>query len=445
VKLLAAAAVPALVFAGGAQAELVARHVQDGMLTRGPGGKPLVAYVRGGSLEVAERTAPGRWHSSRAAAVAPRTKLVAFASGAAGPVALVERADGRTLTLVRLSGAGWISTRVAGGLPSGTSMGWPGLVLDRHGLPVIAYSRWRQGSRSSALYVVQADARGHLSSRRVTALGFPRSYVAPPAVPLFSHGRLHVIESYGINGAVGTIEWSPGRRTWAGQFLDGGIGDYPVGRLLAAVSQRGTVYAAWCEALLGTGEFPVTLAVHGRTISSSFVVNRAFTTALALTPSGPEVAVNEWQSAADLDLPGDGISWAGEVVSHGKRSELDGWLAGMRRSHGGRDLLLAGPTGLAWFHSPGALTVRSTLAADEQDDGSLLLSGRFRGVSGGKVSIYRERPGGPRTLAGTVQLGTDGTFSFVDSPPARPVFYRAVYRDPATGIPYAALLRKPLL
>ena len=440
-----AAVALAFVFTGSAQAELVARHVQDGMLALGRDGTPYVAFVRGSSLDVAERTASGRWHTSKVASVSPGSVLVDFATGRAGPVALVERADARTLLLARASGPGWVSSRLVNRLPAGVSLGWPGLILDRRGLPVVAYTRWHQASRKSTLYLVQANPAGRLRSAPITSEGYPRSYVAPPAVPLVSHGELHVIESYGIDGAVGTIEWYPHRKTWSGQFLDGGIGDYPVGRLLATVGHGGTVYAAWCEALLGTGDFPVTVAVHGHTISSTFVVNRALATALVAAASGPEVAVNEWRSAADLDVPGSGIDWAGEVVGHGRRIELDGWLAGLRRTPtGGRDLLLAGPAGLAWFRAPHPLAVRTTVDAVEQDNGSILVSGRVRDVSGGKVLVYRERPGAPRTLVGSAQLGPDGSFSLADVPPMKPVFYRAVYRDPATAIPYAALLREPI-
>jgi hypothetical protein len=445
VKLLGAALVLAFVFAGSAQAELVAPHIKDGMLALGRSGTPYVAFVRGSGLDVAERTGPGHWSTRKVASVAPGSTLVAFATGREGPVALVLRADARTLLLARASGPGWASSRLVSGLPADVSLGWPGLTLDPRGLPVVAYTRWHVNSHKSTLYLVQPAAQGRMVTTQVTSGGFPRSHVAPPAVPFFSHGRLHVIESYGFDGAVGTIEWYPQKKSWTGQVLDGGIGDYPVGRLLATVGPSGTVYAAWCEALLGTGEFPVTVAVHGRSISSSFVVNRALTTALVAASTGPEVAVNEWQTAADLDLPGDGIAWAGEVVAHGKRVELDGWLAGLRRTQlGGRDLLLATPQGLAWFTAPHALTVRTTIDAAQQADGSVLVSGRVRGEASGSVSIYHERPGTARTLVGSAPLGPDGSFSFTDTAPETPLAYRAVYRDPATGIPYAALLREPV-
>jgi hypothetical protein len=77
--------------------------------------------------------------------------------------------------------------------------------------------------------------------------------------------------------------------------------------------------------------------------------------------------------------------------------------------------------------------------------GSVLVSGRVRGAAGGTVTIYRERPGSARENAGSARLAADGSFSLADRPQARPLLYRAVYLDPATGIPFAALLRAPVL
>jgi hypothetical protein len=61
------------------------------------------------------------------------------------------------------------------------------------------------------------------------------------------------------------------------------------------------------------------------------------------------------------------------------------------------------------------------------------------------VRLYRERPSEARVQIATLSLAT-GAFSFVDrgAPPDRPTLYRAVYTDPRTGIPYAALLRTPV-
>jgi hypothetical protein len=62
-------------------------------------------------------------------------------------------------------------------------------------------------------------------------------------------------------------------------------------------------------------------------------------------------------------------------------------------------------------------------------------------VAKGSVTIYRERPGEHRRAIGRAAL-SGGAFSFTDHPASRPVVYRAVYVEPASGIPFAALLRQ---
>jgi hypothetical protein len=440
-KSAGAVLVAALALAGGASGQVVARHVQDGELAVAPGGKPFVAYVRASRLWVASRSAKGRWQSRRVAPLAPGAALVAFEAGKRGPVALILGSEGRGLVLVQ----GTRRIQLAAGLPPGVTLGWPGLALDSRGLPVVAYTRWRQSTHESVLVLARVDRKSRVTVRNVTSGGFPESFVAPPAAPLFVGGRVHVVESYGFDGAVGTIEWHPRKHAWSGQYIDGGIGDYPVGPLFAAAGAGGTVYAAWTEAMLGTGDLPVTLAVHGRSIQSNFVLNRALTTSLALTRAGPEVAANEWIRSDEIGLSGNGVSWAGSVVGHGRRVELDGWLADLAAApRGARDLLLAGPAGLSWFRSPRPPQVRVSIDATTTGAGSVAVSGRVRGAGGGGVSILRERPGSPRETIGTVKLAADGTFSLVDRPQARPLLYRAVYTDATTGIPYAALLRQPV-
>jgi hypothetical protein len=326
------------------------------------------------------------------------------------------------------------------------TLGWPGLALDARGLPVIAYTRWRHGTHESTLVLARVDRRGRLSLQNVTSGGFPKSFVAPPAAPLFVGGRVHVIESYGLDGAVGTIEWHPRGHAWAGQYVDAGNGDYPVGPLLAATGVHGTVYAAWTQLMIGPGALPVTLAVHGRSIQSDFVLDRALTTGLAATAAGPEVAADEWVAADEMGLPGSAVAWAGTIVGHGRTIELDGWLADLATApRGARDLLLAGPAGLSWFRAPRPPQIRLTVEATETGVGSVLVSGRVKGAAGGSVTVYRERPGSARESAGSARLTADGSFSLVDKPQARPLLYRAVYVDAATGIPYAALLREPVL
>jgi hypothetical protein len=256
-----------------------------------------------------------------------------------------------------------------------------------------------------------------------------------------------VIETYGYDGAVGTIEWGPRaqRRGWSGQFLDSGIGDYPVGPLLTAVGPGGTVYAAWTEALLGTGEYPVLLAANGATISSDMLLTRGLTTSLAASAAGVVVGANEWVQAAQLGLGNGEVTWAGTVASRTAKTELDGWLAGVAsRGAGSRDLLLAQPRGLSWFRASPSTAPRVRLTAAGQANGSVQLSGHIRGYTGGRVTIYRERPGAARSLAGAATPARDGSFTFTDKHPLRPLLYRAVYAQPKTGVPYAALLRTPV-
>jgi hypothetical protein len=85
-----------------------------------------------------------------------------------------------------------------------------------------------------------------------------------------------------------------------------------------------------------------------------------------------------------------------------------------------------------------------TIEANDQWNGTVDVSGRVFGVSSGKVVLYRERPSEKRVPVARLSL-SGGSFSFVDDAPAvRPILYRAVYTDPRTGIPYAALLREPI-
>jgi hypothetical protein len=66
------------------------------------------------------------------------------------------------------------------------------------------------------------------------------------------------------------------------------------------------------------------------------------------------------------------------------------------------------------------------------------------GATGGLVQIYRETPTWPRAYVANAEVAADGSFSARDEPPASPTFYRAVYVDHATAIPYASLLRTPV-
>jgi hypothetical protein len=431
------------VTAGGASAEVVARGVEDGLLARGGKG-PSVAFIRGTALVFATRSPSGRWTEAKAATVASGSSVMAFEVGRTGPVVVVETGDSRSLSLVRPKSVGWQTIRLAGRLPTTVRLGWPGLALERSGRPIIAYTRWNGATLNSRLLLARVNAKGRVSSRAVTSEGFPKSLVPPPAAPVLFGGRVHVIESYGYRGALGTLEWFPQGRTWTGFGLDAGVGDFPVGPVLAGLNPSGVLHAAWTESLSTfDNSAPVTLVARRKVATTRVVLDRALTAGLALPSSGPEVAANEWVGSPDFGLSGDAFLWAGTIVHGRTQVELDGWLAGLTLSpRGGRDLLLGGPEGLRWFRSPRRLSTRVTLEARDQG-GSVALRGTVSGVSSGRVTIYREGPGERRRAVGRAGL-SGGSFSFSDRPTTRPLVYRAVYVDPASGIPYAALLRTPI-
>ena len=439
----------ALAVTGSASAELVAR-VGDGMIAVTPRGAPLVGYVRGQALVVSERTSRDRWAGRTVARVAAGSRLAAFRAGPAGPVAVVLGPADRSLAVFRKAGKRWVKTALAGRLDANVSLGWPGLALDGRGLPVVAYTRWHSRSQFSQLILVKIDGRGHARARRITTGGFPRSLTPPPAAPvILRNGSVHVTETFGISGAVGTIEWMPRKRTWIGLFLSAGRGGFPIGPMFAVRGRGAVVYAAWTEAFPGSlyGGFPATLARHGREITEQIVSERGLATGLVMTPHGPEVAANEWVSNNDVSFsfPESDALWAG-TISGRNGGELDGKVIGMAAVPRGsaRDLLLSESGGLHWFRAPGALPVHVRLDAEERGDGTIAISGRVEGARGGHVTIYRERSGTRREKAGTPKLGAGGDFALVDPARTAPTFYRAVYTDPASGIPYARLLREPV-
>ena len=429
-----------LATAGSASAELAVRNVQDGMLAVSASGTPFIAYLEGNRVEIVARRS-GVWRRTRVARVTKGSTLVALKAGRRAPVMLVRGPGSHSLDLYRLMKTGWRRTPIARAA-SGSKLGWPGLVLQR-GNAVVAYTHWKRATHRTRLVLTRIDRRGRRHTVQITGSGFPKSFVAPPAVPVLAGRTVRVIESYGMDGAVGTIEWRPRDRTWKGQYIDAGYGDFPVGPLLGAVGGN-AVYAAWTQALLGAGELPVSLAKHGRSIESNFVLDRAIMTGFGLTSSGPEVAANEWVSASDLGLPGENVVWAGVIVNRRVDFELDGWLAGLASApRGTRDVLLARPDGLSWYRLRRPPSTHVELDATEQLNGSVLVTGNVPGGSG-TVRLYRERPGSPRELAGSAPLAADGSFTFMDTPSVGPFVYRAVYTDSATGIPYATLLHGPV-
>jgi hypothetical protein len=229
----AVAAAIALVAAGGASAETVARGAAFGLLALDAKSVPSVAYVKGSTLVVATRAKPNGWTRNEAASVSPGSAVMAFAIGKRGPAVLVQSADERTVLLVRRRSIGWQTVPIAR-VAARFRIGWPGLALDRRGDAVVAYSRWDGPTLKSRLLLDRVDEQGRIAVRRITLEGFPTSYVAPPAAPVLFGDQVHVVESYGYKGVLGTIEWYPSKNQWTGFGLDSGLGDWPVGPVLAA-------------------------------------------------------------------------------------------------------------------------------------------------------------------------------------------------------------------
>ena len=282
-----------------------------------------------------------------------------------------------------------------------------------------------------------------MRSQRITAEGFPKSYVPPPAAPVIVGKNVHVVEPYGYGSVVGAFEWYPERKTWSGIGIDVGRGEFPLGRVLAGLGPGGTLYAAWTQTMYALDAAPVTLAERNRAASSEFILDRALTTGLALPASGAEVAANEWVEASELGLAGEDTVWAGTIISRTGQLQLDGWIAGLALApNGGRDVLLERGGAIEWFRSPRKLSTRVSIEATHRQSG-IAVHGSVQGASSGRITLYRERPGAAREVAATVQLD-GGSFSFLDDSASPPFLYRAVYTDPKSGIPYAALLSRPI-
>ena len=404
-----------------ARAELVATGIASGALGVGPDGPPRVAYVDGAVLVLATRT-PSGWTSERVARLPGRGGVVAgIAVSPAGRVAvLAEASNGRWLVLwERLR-----TTSLLPRLPARARIGRAGLALDRSGFPVVAYAEWRPSKRTF-LGVVRFT-RGRYRASRVTRGGFPPSDVAPAAAPvLLPNGAVRVVEAFQSGGSA-AIDWMPQRRDWLGQFLY----TSPIAALasggISTVASLAGVYAAWTVGFPRLGEIAVVLAHHGTPVESTLVENSVLA-GLALGADGPVLATTQ--------LVGDGLNAAVVREPDGTTVELDGAAAAIAP---GPQVLLARDGGLEWYALPPS-PPRVSLSAVPMP-GGVELSGTVSGATGGSVTLYRESPTG-RVAFASAPLSANGSFGPVEDSPAAPAFYRAVYADPATGLPAAALLR----
>jgi hypothetical protein len=404
-------------WAGDAAGEALYRGtpVSDARLALGPADVPVVAYVADGALTVAVRRVAGWGARSPFVLPARDVEIDGLAVSASGlPSVLLRRRDGRWLGVARRVASGkWRLQTIR---PDGPRdlIGPAGLALDLHGRPVIAYALWHASHRT-VVRLVRTDARGALRTQAVTRKGFPETPTLASAAPVvLPNGRIRVIETF----TPAAIEWSPIPGDWIGQFLHSSALGFPTGAIATAV-WGSTVYAAWTDAFPTLGPPAVVLASHGSHAQGGVAIENAVLAALAVTPAGPELAANRCAGESCLGLVG-GIG-------------VDGLVAGYAAERGGaRQLLLATDAGLDWLRTPLPLSVHVSLARN--------LSGRVEGASSGAVSLYREAADGSRTLVGSFPVGPDGSFAASDPAATPPAAYRAVWVDPATSIPYAALL-----
>ena len=408
-----AVAVVGAALASSARAEIVyAGQVDGARLAVAPGGGTSVVYVLGPKVVAATRTADG-WASAVLLSFASPMELDGVAATTRGIAVLARARDGSRLVL-------WDGKRrIAFHRDSRQARFGPaGLAVDRQGRLLVAYGLWFP-SQKSFLRLARLETGGKVSVRPVTKNGFPNTRTLPAAAPVvLASGEVRVVETF----LPAAIDW--GLTGWGKLLFSSALG-VPTGAV-AAAAVGSTVYAAWTEAFPTLGPPAVVLAAHADRVRSGVEIENAALAALAVTPAGAELAANRCIPAAAFGLEGNGIC-GGLVVDAG----VDGIVADYAATSGGRQLLLQTPEGLAWFSSPTLPPVHVTLNAD--------LTGRVEGVTGGMVTIYRELPGQPRTQLAAVPLAADGSFSIPAPASPQATAYRAVYADPATGIPYAAL------
>jgi len=428
-------AVVALAGPVAARAEVVVPGIASGALAIAPDGSPRVAYVEGAELMLASRVESG-WTSERVAALpGAGGTITGIAVSPSGRVAaLAEARTGRWLVLYE---RGAHLRRLTSLVAPGVRIGRAGLALDRRGLPVVAYAEWRP-SFNTFLRVVRFE-RGGYRARRVTRRGFPPSTIAPAAAPVaMRNGTVRVVEAYGGSGGSAAIDWVPQRTDWLGQFLYSSPLAALAGGVSAAAAPDGAVHAAWTVGFPTLGTLSVVLARHGRLAESSLVLDDAVLAGLALTPAGPVLA------ATDVVDGADGILTAAILRDPaGATLELDGAAASVAAApDGAAQVLLARDGALEWYAVPAAAP-RVTLTAVSAP-GGVALSGTVAGATSGSVTLYRERPGTERVAIASAPLSPDGSFSALDDTPGVPAFYRAVFTEPATGLPAASLLRSAL-
>ena len=412
VRLLLTLLLAALVLPAAGRPELVAPGVTDAALGVARDGSPRVAWIDGRQLLVATR-GPG-W---RATAIATLPSVGGRVAGVSENAVLVE---GRRswIRLVVRSGSRWRVVTVRNA-PKRALLGASGLAIDAVGRPAVAYAI-QEANDDTSLHLVRMGTNGRLTSTRITTRGFPKSVAPPAAAPVLLPDRtVRVVETFSQRGA-NAILWRRDGARWWGRVLHASALGSAALPVYSAAAPEG-VYVAWTIPYSSFGQSNLVLSSHLDRSRSTVLHPNALAAGLVLGPAGPEVAANE---------PFQGL-FAG-IVAGGAQAELDGRILGYAATPtGGRELLLSRQTGLEWFELPGAPTVQIVSDAE---------SWRVQGATGGTVTIYEEAAGQPRHSVFEAPVAADGAFSF--SLPIVPgANYRAVWVDPATGVPYARLLR----
>jgi hypothetical protein len=437
---LGVAVLSALAAPGLARGELLpgTAGARDSALAVAADGSPVVAFVdSGGAIRLATRSADGIWSAQAVPLAADGPDISGLAVGPHGVALLSQPASGVRIDLAERSTSGW-RVRTIARRPKNGLLGFGGLALDAAGRPLVAYAQ-RLSSRKSSLRLVHETAAGRLVTELVTKKGFPSSSAAPVVAPVvLPSGAVRIVEA--ISGAA--IEWSRTKngKDWAGQFLYANPLAEPAGVMRAAASPGGGVWSAWTDLFQSYDESHVVAETSPSPPRTTVLHRHAFVAGLAPTPAGPEVAADDY-----VNLEGARTVLAGLILDPtGGVLELGGDLQGYALdAAGGRQYLFRDAPGVSWYRAAAPPTPRVTLTA-AVDGASFLLAGRVTGApAGATVELWRETQAGAELLA-TLPLAADGTFSATDVPPARPLTYRAVYRDPSSGLPVAALVRDVL-
>ena len=404
----------------------MAPTTSQGLLAMAPDGSPRVAYLSGRDLVLAQRTASGWVSNGLGRAPAGAVLFGIVIDGAGRPSVLVEADNGAWLALASRGRPLRVVVRPA----HGSSFGPAGLTLDAAGRPAFAYAV-RRRSTKTFLRLVTTDARGRLRTHAITKGGFPSSTLVPGAVPVLVRRTLHVVETY----TDAAIDWAPKRGGgWEGQYLFASRSGSPQGKVGAAASGA-NLWSSWTEM---TGDGPMVLLTLSSGTQETFTaVDSGIFASLLLSDGRPEVGAYTW-----VQLGESSFVYAGLLADeNGPFTELDGRIDGYAATpDGSRQLLLSTGSGLEWFEAPGRPSTQVSLTADASGH----ISGHVAGAAAGVVQIYRELGSAGRVLVGNAELAPDGSFSVQDTAPTSPTLYRAVYVDPATGIPYASLLRTPV-